>query len=72
VRKQFTKWNSISRIGMAKDKDVGEMIFYRRRCIHRHREFRFRSSETYRKSKIWSIKALGIPVQSAARREKKR
>src|SRR5665213_2538924 len=24
---QFTKWNPISRIGLAKDKDAGEMIF---------------------------------------------
>ena len=41
---QFTKWNSISRIGLAQDQDARRDDLHRCRRLHRHREFRFQSS----------------------------
>ena len=66
---QFTKWNSISRIGMARDKESGgEMIYHRCRRLHRHCEFRLQPSLAT-DLRLPPASGAEHPVQPPARRE---
>ena len=64
---QFTKWNSISRIGMAKTRRRRD-DFHRRRRFHRHRKFRLQPSLAHR-SRVPAAPGSEHPLQPAAGRE---